>query len=84
MSAEDIFAAGPLARVLADYPVPALSAGFADRVMAAAEARSAPPPVLRRMSGRSGHGWRMGRRIAVGATCFAALATAAAATGLLE
>ena len=38
----------PLARALDDFAVPELSAGFADKVLAAAEARPAPLPELRR------------------------------------
>jgi hypothetical protein len=73
----------PLARALDDYPVPGLSAGFADRVVAAADARApALPPLRRPASG--GRGWRLGRRVVIGAACFGALATAAAATGLLQ
>ncbi|MEQ5788833.1 hypothetical protein J3454_13115 [Erythrobacter sp. NFXS35] len=72
----------PLARALDDFAVPSLSAGFADRVLAAAEARPSPLPELRRSGG--GRGWRLGRRIAIGAIGFGALATAAAATGLLD
>ncbi|TAD74292.1 MAG: hypothetical protein EAY70_11380 [Sphingomonadales bacterium] len=71
-----------LARALDDFAVPGLSAGFADRVLAAAEARPAPLPELRRASG--GRSWRMGRRIVIGVASFGALATAAAATGLLQ
>lgn len=90
MSSNDLNAGGPilsgspLARVLDDYAVPPLSAGFADRVLAAAETRSPPLPELRRPVGGGGRGWRMGRRIAVAALGFGALASAAAATGLLE
>lgn len=93
MSANDlnqggaILPASPLARALDDYPVPPLRDGFADRVLAAAETRAAPLPELRRTAGgggSGGRGWRMGRRIAVAAFGFGALATAAAATGLLE
>jgi hypothetical protein len=72
----------PLARALDGYAPPPLSPGFADRVLAAAEARPAPLPELRRPA-RGGRGWRMGRRIAIGVVSFGALATAAAATGLL-
>lgn len=72
----------PLARKLDDFAVPGLSAGFADRVLAAAEARPAPLPELRRASG--GRRWRIGQRIAIGVASFGALATAAAATGLLQ
>jgi hypothetical protein len=73
----------PLARALGDYAVPGLSADFADRVLAAAAVRSVPLPELRRRPA-PGRGWRIGRRIAIGMVGFGALATAAAATGLLE
>lgn len=79
-----ILSSSPLARALDEYAVPPLSAGFADRVLAAAETRSPPLPELRRTAGGGGRGWRMGRRIAVAALGFGALASAAAATGLLE
>ena len=76
-----------LARRLDDFAVPGLSAGFADRVLAAAEARSsanlAPLPPLRRPP-RPGRGWRIGQRLAIGIASFGVLATAAAATGLLQ
>lgn len=72
----------PLARALDDHAVPGLSAGFADRVVAAAAARPAPLPEPRRRPPR-GRAWRAGRRIAIGFAGFGALATAAAATGLL-
>lgn len=72
----------PLARALDDFAVPGLPAGFADRVLAAAEARPAPLPPLRRPS--AGRRWRIGQRLAIGVASFGALATAAAATGLLE
>lgn len=76
----------PLARALDDYAPPPLPPGFAERVLAASEARPpatlAPLPELRRPV-RGGRGWRMGRRIAIGVVSFGALATAAAATGLL-
>lgn len=72
----------PLARVLDDYGAPDLPAGFADRVLAAAEARPAPLPELRRPA-RSRR-WRIGQRIAICVASFGVLATAAAATGLLE
>jgi hypothetical protein len=80
-----ILPGSPLARALDDYTVPALSAGFADRVLAAAENRSAALPELRRAgAGGSGRGWRLGRRIAIASLGFGALASAAAATGILE
>lgn len=89
MNGDEVDAAGgpvapgsPLASRLDDFAVPALSAGFADRVVAAAETRVAPLPELRRSGG--GRGWRIGRGIAVATLGFSALATAAAATGLLQ
>lgn len=72
----------PLGLMLSADSVPDLSPGFADRVLAAAETRTAPLPEPRRVL--RGRGWRMGRRIAIVATGFGALATAAAATGLLN
>lgn len=72
----------PLARALDRFVVPELPSSFADRVLAAAEARPAPLPEPRRPGG--GRGWRVGRRIAIGVASFGVLATAAAATGLLE
>lgn len=81
-SGAPIVPGSPLARALDDYAVPGLSADFADRVMAAAENRAAPLPELRRPV--SVRRWRMGQRIAIGIASFGALATAAAATGLLE
>lgn len=78
----------PLARVLDGYAAPDLPAGFADRVLAAAETRpcgsASPLPELRRPARVGMRGWRMGRRIAIGVASFGVLATAAAATGLLQ
>lgn len=71
-----------LARVLDDYPVPELDPGFAERVVASAQTRPAALPPLPRT--RSRRGWRLRRRVAVGLVSFGALATTAAATGLLE
>jgi hypothetical protein len=68
--------------MLDDYPVPPLSAGFADRVLAAAQTRAAPLPAMR--SSQRSWGWRMGRGFAIGAAGFGVLASAAAATGLLD
>jgi hypothetical protein len=68
--------------MLDDYPVPPLSAGFADRVLAAAQTRPAPLPAKR--SPQRGWGWRVGRGLAFGAAGFGVLASAAAATGLLD
>ncbi|MFN3862683.1 MAG: hypothetical protein ACK4RT_00235 [Erythrobacter sp.] len=76
---------GPLARALDGFGVPDLPAGFADKVLAATATRPAPLPELRRTgSAGTARGWRLGRRIAIGVVGFSALATAAAATGLLE
>lgn len=77
-----ILPGSPLARTLDTYVAPGLSAGFADRVLVAAEMRPAPLPNLRRPR-LLGSGWRIGRRIAIGLASFGVLATAAAATGLL-
>lgn len=74
-----ILPGSPLARALDSAPAPRLSADFAERVIAAAEARPAPLPRLRRS-----FGWRTGRRVLVGLAGVAALASAAAATGLLQ
>lgn len=68
-----------LARALDGAHAPRLSPGFADRVLAAAKARPAPLPAPRRTAR-----WRTGRRLAFGLTGVVALASAAAATGLLQ
>lgn len=69
-----------LARLLGNDRVPELSAGFADRVVAATQGRAAPLPQARRISG-----WRrIGRRLVVGVVAAGALGSAAAATGLLD
>jgi len=47
-NAAPIVPGSPLARVLDTYAAPELSAGFADRVLAAAETRAGPLPRLRR------------------------------------
>ncbi len=78
-----ILPGSPLARALGGDVVPSLSPGFADRVLAAAEARPAPLPELRRRPGRWS-GWRTGRRLAVGVAGVLVLGSAAAATGLLQ
>lgn len=69
----------PLARALDGVAVPRLSPDFADRVVAAAEARPAPLPPLRRVAR-----WRTGRRFVAGMAGVMVLASAAAATGLLQ
>lgn len=75
-----------LSRMLDNYPVPPVSHDFADKVVAVAQVRSLPLPPLRPTGAGAvgGRGWRIGRRVALGAACFGALATAAAATGMLE
>lgn len=80
---DPILPGSPLARVLARDAVPPLSPGFAERVVAAAEARPAPLPALRRRAGRWS-GWRTGRRVVVGFAGVLVLGTAAAATGLIQ
>lgn len=78
-----ILSGSPLAQALDDYAVPNLGAGFAERVLSAADTRAAPLPELRRKGG-GGSRRRLGRRITIAALGFGALASAAAATGLLE
>ncbi len=82
--AAPIIPGSPLARVLDGYAVPELADGFAERVLAAAEARPAPLPGLRPPARSQWRRWRAGQRIAIGLASFGALATAAAATGLLQ
>lgn len=69
-----------LERALADDRVPALSPDFADRVVAATAGRAPALPPLRPARGR----WRSAKRLALGAVAAGALATTAAATGVLE
>ncbi len=80
---DPIVPGSPLARALGRDAVPPLSPGFADRVIAAAEVRTAPLPALRRRPSRWS-GWKAGRRFAIGVTGVFVLASAAAATGLLQ
>ncbi|MEL6528519.1 MAG: hypothetical protein AAGK01_06310 [Pseudomonadota bacterium] len=72
-----------LGRLLGADKAPALPKDFADRVVAQTADRAAPLP-----QARSGNGgvrrWRSGRRLAAGAVIFGALASTAAATGLLD
>jgi hypothetical protein len=74
-----ILPGSPLGRALGGGAAPRLSPGFADRVLVAAKARPAPLAPLRRAAR-----WRAGRRLAFGLAGVAALASAAAATGLLQ
>ncbi len=73
----------PLGQLLAADKAPALPSGFADRVVARTRDRPAPLP-----DSRSGGGglkrWRSARRLAIGGLVAGALATTAAATGLLD
>lgn len=73
----------PLARRLDEFAVPSLPADFEARVLGAAAARSDALPELRRPRS-SLRRWRIGQRIAIGIASFGIVATAAAATGLLE
>lgn len=72
----------PLARALGGFGAPPLPEGFAARVLAAADARPVPLPRIRRSA--VGRAWRTGRRLALGLAGFGLIATAAAATGLLQ
>lgn len=80
MSGDDHFDPALKAMLDADR-APALSAGFADRVAAAAEARVASLPALRRPASSR---WRTTRRVTLAVGVAAMLSTAAAATGVLE
>ncbi len=77
-----IVAGSPLARVLDQDSAPTLSAGFMERVLARTEGRAEPLPMLRKsiLTGP----WTRTRRVAVGAVVAGALATTAAATGVLQ
>lgn len=70
-----------LKRALDAERVPPLSPGFADRVVAASRTHATPLPQARPAPVRR---WRTRRRLVIGAMAAGALATAAAATGLLE
>lgn len=72
----------PLGCALGSGTVPELPADFADRVIARVQDRPAPLPQLRSGGGTAGR-WRNMRRLGVGLAVSGALATAAAATGLL-
>ncbi len=71
-----------LAGALSKDAVPSLSSGFADRVMARTEGRAEPLPAAR--SKFASAPWSRARRVTVGAIVAGALATTAAATGVLE
>ena len=70
-----------LEKALRNDPVPDLPAGFADRIVAATEGRAEPLPQSRPAPKSR---WRTSRRLVFGAVAAGALATTAAATGLLE
>lgn len=68
-----------LGAALDAFAVPALRAGFADRIVATATA-----PVGRSSSGRDRRGgWRMARRVAIGTLAAGMVSAAAVASGLL-
>lgn len=72
----------PALKALLDADIaPPLPSGFAERATAAAQARRAPLPKLRRPAAQR---WRAGRRIALGLLAAGLLSSAAAATGMLE
>ncbi len=70
-----------LEKALADYPVPNMSGGFADRVVAATEGRAAPLPRARPAPAQR---WRSGRRLVIGAVAAVTLGGVAAAGGIFE
>ena len=73
----------PLGQLLAANKAPALPVDFADRVVARTRDRPAPLPNAR--TGRGGvKRWRSVKRLAIGGVVAGALATTAAATGLLD
>ena len=73
----------PMTRDALDrFTVPSLSAGFADRVVAAAAAPQPPP--ARQLPRRDRRGdWVRGHRVIVGVVALGLMSAAAAATGLL-
>lgn len=71
-----------LSRVLNKDAVPSLSSGFADRVIARTEGRAEPLPAARNKGALAP--WTRARRVTAGAIVAGALATTAAATGVLE
>lgn len=81
MSTEPFAFDDALKRALDDDPVPAISDDFADRLLAAARDRAPPLPKSRPAPARR---WRTGRRLVIGLVAGGALATTAAATGLLD
>lgn len=72
-----------LGQILSADKAPPLAEGFADRVIARTADRPAPLPPGRRAAG-GGERWRSVRRLAIGGVVAGALATTAAATGLLD
>lgn len=81
MSTDNLPFDDAMKRALDDAPVSPMSADFADRVVAATQGRARPLPPTRPAPVRR---WRTGRRLVIGAVAAGALATTAAATGLLE
>lgn len=71
----------PLNSALDRFDVPPMSAGLADRIMAAA---TVPASAQARPAPRDRRGmWRRGRQVAIGAIAFTTLSAAAVASGLL-
>jgi hypothetical protein len=87
---EPILPGSPLGRALCGERLPELPVDFTDRVLAATRERAAPLPELRRSGGgglSNGSGarrWRSARRLGFAALGAGALASAAAAAGLLD
>lgn len=81
MSTDDFLFDDAMKRALDDHRVPPMSADFADRVVAATKGRAAPLP---RTRPATPYRWRTGRRLVIAVVAAGALATAAAATGILR
>lgn len=81
MSGDPFAFDGPLDAALANDPVPDLPADFADSIVAATQGRADPLPRARVAAPNR---WRSTRRLAVGLIGAGALASAAAAAGLLD
>lgn len=81
MSGDPFVFDGALDAVLANDLVPDLPAGFADRIVAATHGRADPLPQSRAPASRR---WRSTRRLVTGILGAGALASAAAAAGLLD
>lgn len=82
MSPDDPRQNAALSALLDQNDVPPLPPGFADRVVALAEVRAPAPPRQRATAGANA--WRRGQRLVLVAIGSGLLASAAAATGMLE